>query len=143
MNNNFRKLLNGDCIEKTFHLKNRIMERIKIGEYELSIQASKFHYCTPRETITDLYKYKEMEVAIFNKDAWVDLEEDTFFSNWKHRNKFLQLYDGMVAGYVSIDIIQSLYNYTKDNINKKQIKYKKRVINRQKLYEKRKKLGRL
>lgn len=39
MNNNFRKLLNGDCIEKTFHLKNRIMERIKIGEYELSIQA--------------------------------------------------------------------------------------------------------
>ncbi len=54
------------------------MERIKIGEYELSIQASKFHYCTPRETITDLYKYKEMEVAIFNKDAWVDLEEDIF-----------------------------------------------------------------
>ncbi len=23
MNNNFRKLLNGNCIEKTFHLKNR------------------------------------------------------------------------------------------------------------------------
>ncbi len=49
----------------------------------------------------------------------------------------------MVAGYVPIDIIQSLYNYIKDNMNKKQIKYKKRVINRQKLYEKRKKLGRL
>lgn len=84
-----------------------------------------------------------MEVAIFNKDAWVDLEEDTFFNNWKHRNKFLQLYDGMVAGYVPIDIIQSLYNYIKDNMNEKQSKYKKRVINRQKLYEKTKKLGRL
>lgn len=111
----FRDVLNGNCIE---HFGFRIMECIEIGIYKLSIQASRHHYCTPQKLLTDLYEYEEMEVGIFTGDEWCNLEEDIFFDTWENRENFLKHYDGMVASYVPIEIIQSLYEYIEDKKNK-------------------------
>lgn len=107
----FRDLLKGDNIDE---FGFRVMEGIEIGTYKLSIQASKCHYCTPKKALIDLYEYEDMEVAIFDDDGWCNLELDDFFNDWKDRECFLENFDGMVAGYVPIKIIQSLYEYIEE-----------------------------
>lgn len=89
----------------------RINEWINLGDYKLSIQASNSHYCTPRENLIDLFEYESMEVAIFKNGDFINLEKDSFFDKWKDRDLFLENYDTQVAGYVPIDVIQSLFNY--------------------------------
>lgn len=92
-------------------IKKRIFDKIKLGEYELSIQASEYHYCTPRETLENIYDYDAMEVAIFKNNDFHDISEDRFFYDWAHYEEFLERYDGMVASYLSINIIQSLFEF--------------------------------
>ena len=105
----FRILLHKNCLSAT---KNRIIERITIGNYELSIQASEIHYCTPRKVLENVFDYEDMEVAIFEENGrWCNLEEDDFFNDWKDRDIFLEQYDGMVGGHIPIQIIQSLCDY--------------------------------
>ena len=89
----------------------RHLNRLPVGGYELSIQASKHAYCIPRGTLENLFDYTAMEVAIFKDDKWTGVERDSFFDEWKDKECFLEDYDGMVAGYVPVEVIQSLYEY--------------------------------
>ncbi|MGV2640177.1 hypothetical protein GNF86_01810 [Clostridium perfringens] len=99
----------------------RLLERIKLGDYELSIQASEHHYSYPKETLNNLFDYEDMEVAIFKNNEFVNIEEDSFFNGWKDREEFLKSYDGMVGAYTPIKIIQSLYDYLEKSISRKSI----------------------
>lgn len=111
--NDFRELLTTRVKHGIF----RLLKRIPIGNYELSIQASNSHYCIPRENLIDLYQYESMEVAVFKNKEWVNLEKDSFFNEWEYRNEFLESYDGMVAGCISIKTIQSLCDYIEEKSN--------------------------
>jgi hypothetical protein len=104
-------------IEFINHLKERHREfttrwfhplELKNG-YSISIQASEFHYCNPRQTL-DPDKYTTMEIAIFNRRG-------SFFNVKKSRSKFikdkewLKLFESgssPVAGYVPIETIQEI-----------------------------------
>ena len=99
----------------------RLLERIKLGDYELSIQASEHHYSYPKETLNNLFDYEDMEVAIFKNNEFVNIEEDSFFNEWEYKEEFLKSYDGMVGAYMPIEIIQSLYNYLEKSIGRKSI----------------------
>ena len=106
----FRKLLK--VKEEYGILGFRQLKRLKVGNYLLSIQASEGHYCVPRKSLKDIFDYMAMEVAIFdNKGNWCNLEHDKFFDDWKDREEFLDLYDGMVGAYTPIKLLQSLYDY--------------------------------
>ena len=94
----------------------RNFDYLKIGQYELSIQASDCHYCEPRKTLDDIKLYKSWEIALFKNGEWLNIELDEdkeLFSKWKYYDEFLHRYDGMVAGYVSTEIIQDLCNFLK------------------------------
>ena len=110
----FRELLNRNCSESDSRI---VMKGIEVGNYTLSIQASHFHYCTPRTTLINLFDYKTMEVAIFKDGEWNNIRDDSFFDDWKYRTEFLENYDGMVAGYIPINIIQNLCNYIEGKSN--------------------------
>jgi hypothetical protein len=51
--------------------KYRSLERVPAGRFSMSIQASEFHYCTPRATLP-LGSYDAFELAIFDEHGeWV------------------------------------------------------------------------
>lgn len=55
-----------------------------------------------------------MELAIFKGKGtkFIDISDDSFFNDWKYKNKFLEEnFDGVLGGYVDIYVIQSLYEY--------------------------------
>ena len=106
----FRQLLK---VKKEYGVLDfRQLERLKVGKYFLSIQASEVHYCIPRKSLKDMFDYMAMEVGIFDEDSnWCDLEYDSFFDDWKDREIFLNQYDGMVGAYIPIWLLQSLYDY--------------------------------
>lgn len=108
----FRELLESD--ENSSHFI-RMLKRITVGAYELSIQASTYHYSIPNKTLVNLFDYEAMEVAIFKNKEWVNVEEDSLFDEWEEREQFLKDYDGMVAGYIPIRMIQSLCDYIDGN----------------------------
>lgn len=110
----FRELLKNRSVDDGM----RLLERIKLGDYELSIQASEHHYSYPKETLNNLFDYEDMEIAIFKNNEFVNIEEDSFFNRWKDREEFLKSYDGMVGVYTPIKIIQSLYDYLEKKIVK-------------------------
>ena len=97
---------------------HRHFESIKTGRYEISIQASKYHYCLPRET-TSPEEYNSMEIAIFNKKGWLNYPNKS--SILRRFNRFGELLDradgintgAVVYGYVPVDLIEDLINYLK------------------------------
>lgn len=46
--------------------KVRVRRRARVGNYGISIQASKHHYCEPRENLPQLSDYSRWEVAVYN-----------------------------------------------------------------------------
>lgn len=54
-------------------------ERIEIGNFGLSIQASSTHYSSPRKTLGNALDYNEFELAIFENDAWINPTNDERF----------------------------------------------------------------
>jgi hypothetical protein len=48
---------------RTMHFRN--FKPIKAGNYNVSIQASENHYCSPRKTLEDIFEYYSFEVAIW------------------------------------------------------------------------------
>ncbi|MGU9123139.1 hypothetical protein ACV3YD_15005 [Clostridium perfringens] len=94
-----------------------MLKRIYIGDYELSIQASEYHYSTPRKNLSNLFDYETMEVAVFKSEVWVNVAKDSFFNEWSERHEFLESYDGMVAAYIPIKMIQSFCNYIEEKSN--------------------------
>ncbi|XZI03012.1 hypothetical protein ACSXE3_15305 (plasmid) [Clostridium perfringens] len=108
----FRELLESNENSSPFI---RMLKRIPLGAYELSIQASTYHYSIPNKTLVNLFDYEAMEVAIFKNEEWVNVEQDSFFNEWEEREQFLKDYDGMVARYIPIRMIQSLCDYIDEN----------------------------
>lgn len=121
----FRELI------KPFHRYRRPtrFQRMLIGKYHISIQANEFAYCTPRETLDDIYEYIDMEFAILDESGeFVDIFDDSFFKDWKHLNEIKDRYDGQVGAYIEIDIIQSLCDYIDNKVNLRLSKEDKEAI---------------
>ncbi len=83
---------------------------VEIGDFSLSIQASKFHYSSPRETLPNADDYETFELAIFFKQKWVNIQDfpllEEFYPLFEHDS---------VAGYVEretiiklVDILQTI-----------------------------------
>jgi hypothetical protein len=71
----FRKLLQESYRSeplKNFSKRNyelRQFKRIRVGSYDLSIQASATHSSMPQATLEDASKYESFEVALFRRDT--------------------------------------------------------------------------
>lgn len=96
---------------------HRTLKHVKAGIYYLSIQASKYHYCNPRETMSNFSDYNTMELAIFNNRLQcLDVKKSKFFNEFERRDELLQYADdvdsdSLVFGYVPVDLINDLYLY--------------------------------
>jgi hypothetical protein len=92
--------------------KHRILKAIEIGDYAISIQASYYHYCEPRTTLDNLKHYDTWEVAIFNKERWLNPKSDIEFEGFPDRED-LHWEDGNcpVGGYIPTKTVQALYNH--------------------------------
>lgn len=109
----------------------RYFEPIRIGNYELSIQASDGHYCSPRETLTQSYNYESVELAIFSVNSKrkyhnLDITKSKVFREFPMYNDLMSCSDGnytkncfMVFGYVPVNVVLSLINYLYDIENNK------------------------
>jgi hypothetical protein len=85
----------------------RLLKRIPIAiNVELSIQASYAHYCNPRKTVS-LNEYETMELAIFVDNNFVPVEQVT--NNEVLIDKFNEYYEGMVYGFVPVELLEELY----------------------------------
>lgn len=94
--------------------RTRILNQISAGDYELSIQASEYHYCEPRKTIEDLSEYTSMEVAIFKDNSWVQPRKDEYIKSFKRYKELIDCYeegDIAVGGYIPVNLIQDLFDY--------------------------------
>lgn len=84
---------------------------VNAGNFKVSIQASKYHYCSPRINSPNPFDYQQFEVAIFTPDDhWVvpgyDIE-----ATWA--DKFENGVNGQrprnsVAGYLTVDEVQQI-----------------------------------
>lgn len=86
----------------------RIFKRVSTESgYELSIQCSEFHYCTPRR-LNGLNSYDTFEVAIFWQGNFTYPSE---LDNFPRKKELDECYEGTVFGYVPKDLVEDLYNY--------------------------------
>lgn len=100
----------------------RLYEGIVIGEYTLSIQGSKSHYCSPRSTIP-VESYNQLEIA-FWKDGreFIDASESNELKDFPRLDELMDRFNGGVYGYVDVDLIQDLYLYIVELSNGGEIK---------------------
>lgn len=86
----------------------RVLNHIDTSSgYELSVQCSEYHYCTPRKTL-EIKDYNEFELAIFKDDKFVypDILKD-----FNRKDELDECYEGTVFEYVPKDLVEDLYNY--------------------------------
>jgi hypothetical protein len=109
------KLNNGEVLSESQH--HRITKAIKAGNYQMSIQASEWHYCSPRATI-DYEDYHKMELAIFNKSkrGWFNVSKSNVIKEFPRYKELIERADGLgssatVFGYLDVEIINDLYVY--------------------------------
>ena len=96
--------------------KYRQMNWVKAGNYNMSVQGSSTHYCTPRESILIDY-YLNLELAIFNKKGWFDATKSSVLKGFGRYSELIERYECMgknsVFSYVPTDLINDLYLYLK------------------------------
>lgn len=98
----------------------RMLERIPVNGYYLSIQASENHYCYPRKTFKDLNLYTQFELAIFDSnEEWVIIDKNKIFKKFSRYSELLEKADAemgntQVFGWVNVDLIEDLYKYLKN-----------------------------
>lgn len=86
-------------------------ETLEVNGFQMSIQASDFHYCNPRIDLKHLDNYDTVEVAVFKNNEWFDVESikgmPQIFEPW---------YEGgtTVAGYVTMSDLDRIYTALKD-----------------------------
>lgn len=97
--------------------KFRLFNKIDFEDYELSIQASSYHYSVPNKILEDNSKYLAMEIAIIKDNEFVDIFNDNFLITWLSDLSVEEIsimkmsYYGGVYIYIPVSIINSLYNY--------------------------------
>lgn len=103
----FKKMLER-CDPVMFH-------RLELGNFELSVQASRTHYCTPRETLPSAEDYFEFEVGLFENGRWVNPTLDERFNPViAYLRKHWEDGPTGVGAYVPSEIIQTLYEFVQD-----------------------------
>src|ERR1044072_2304371 len=70
--------------------------------YVISIQASRTHYCKPKENLADISQYDAFEVACFSPAG-------EFFVPEKYADRF----SGEIAGYISSETVEGIYQHLK------------------------------
>ncbi|MCM3665546.1 hypothetical protein M3204_14100 [Mesobacillus subterraneus] len=91
---------------------HRMHKGIQVGPYVLSIQASYYHYCSPRITMeTDLYS--EMEMAVIKDNEFISIVDDENFKDFEQAYLIHDSWDAGVYAYVDVQLIEGLYQYLK------------------------------
>ena len=106
--------------------------QFKISDrFALSIQASNSHYSDPREDFDTAKEYSAFEMAIFENNDWVSIDECadlTAFPRWNELVKtadgylppeerdeeYMQFGNSIVFAFVEADLIQDLITYLAD-----------------------------
>ena len=107
--------------DSSFPRDYRQYKALKCGRYLVSIQGSRGHYCTPRETI-GANEYFSMEIAIFprytrNKHVFLNVNRSKKLKAFPRISELMERADGpqpTVFGYVPVDLIQDLINYMEE-----------------------------
>ena len=86
LNNNVKEVLKQQFDIRIYHV-------IKCNDgFEMSVQASSFHYCEPRETFNDANTYNSFEVGFPNKTPeFIEMDEDV--SGWVNKDLIQQEID--------------------------------------------------
>lgn len=84
-------------------------KRLKLGRYEISIQGSRYHYCSPKVDSDNINTYDTLEVAIFKNGHWYHPYLSKKFKNKSYINKF-EIGHTSVAGYMTKDDILDIIN---------------------------------
>lgn len=87
------------------------------GKYELSIQASAGHYCSPKQTYETAEGYYNFEVAINKRGGRMIKPRNSKVIKAFPRYDELgfDYKNQMVAGWIPEDVIQDLYDYLRRN----------------------------
>lgn len=97
----------------------RGFKALEAGNYTLSIQGSDGHYCSPR-ILSPAANYAAMEIAIFGKQGqWLKITKSSVLRLFPRYDELVKRADGLnssttVFGYVSVDLINDLYLYLKN-----------------------------
>ena len=96
----------------------RAFKCVKAGNYELSVQGSIGHYCSPRKTYHARY-YSSMELAIFKAGKWLHNAKSSIMRSFPRYNELVERSDSkftscQVFGYVDVDLLNDLYLYLKN-----------------------------
>ena len=107
-----------DAVNKIGYAPSGNRQAIVVGDYNLSIQASKFHYCTPRKNLRNAGDYSRMELAIISNfpigiglSAFPKLKElkELCDGDFEPDSKYL------IFGYVPVALLNDLYLHFKEN----------------------------
>lgn len=80
----------------------RMFKAIKLGPFSLSIQASKAHYCSPRET-RPVEEYKTWEIMVSkNGEDWVPQKDPQFADLGENWNE--------LGAFIPTERVQAIYN---------------------------------
>lgn len=81
-------------------------------DHKLSVQASEYHYCHPRQTI-ELENYESYEIAMLNVVTGDFIDICFEHPNFPYCEELSSCYEGTVYAYVPIEIVAELYDYLK------------------------------
>lgn len=98
-------------LHRGFPLNPALFDPIEIGWFRVSIQASHFHHCSPRQDLNP-YQYDEMEIAIYEqiKNTTPPIIKRTLAHKWEPC--------GNCFSYVTIKELQWIYD-TLENENRR------------------------
>lgn len=91
---------------------HRMYKGLVFGPYVLSIQASYYHYCSPRIT-ADTDFYSSMEIALIKDNEFVSIVEHEDFKDFEERYLIHDSWDSGVYACVDVKLIESLYQFLK------------------------------
>lgn len=102
-------------------------EPIEVSKISVSIQASRTHYCIPRD---DIGPYTHKEIAIMSETKWLDTRSPELakYPKLRELNKvYEQSQHTNVGYYVPVDLIKHLVRWLKAvSIHHKRRRYKNR-----------------
>lgn len=82
----------------------RSFKSIYFGDLRLSIQASEYHYCTPRKTV-ELDKYEAMEFALMSNGEFIRVSEILPGPGFEE----IEEYFDQVYAYAPVELIEEVY----------------------------------
>ena len=105
--------------KKAFDLVSyRRLTAVRAGNYEMSVQGSDGHYCSPRSS-EFIDNYLSMELALFTDEGWLNIYKSNVLKQFKRYNELISFIDDIdsecpVFGYVPVELLNDLYIYLKD-----------------------------